>query len=361
MDVNFLCNFNPTGVGRHCENSFFGVLRNRRNGLVPLYVNAQRAASVERLCSQACNKQGATLCFWRWPLEAMRTLPGRKIGWLFFESDAIPPLWREQMLAFDQLWMPSDWGREVLVAHGIAEEKIRVVPAGVDPRIFFPNPVAHERFVFLIVGKYEKRKSIDEAIQAFVLEFPRDRYHDVEFCIKADHLNFPDRIAALRARHGGDARLRFVSGLLSDQQMAVLYNQADAFVFPTKAEGFGLPCVEAMACGLPVITTPYSAQQVFLKHVGGLFYPVSFDLARLEDPDYEHFYGAEYQGTPYGRWAVPQLQSIRAGMRAVYEDRTAWRQRAMQASVKIRQTFSWDEIGRCAVDVLLEQTSGKVS
>ena len=353
MDVNFLASFNVTGIGRHSEAAFYGVLRNRPPGLVPYYVNKMRPASVQRFLGDPRARSGATIMFWRFTVEELREFPGRRIGWLFFESDRLPPSWIEQMRAFDELWMPSDWGREVLIAHGIPAERIRVVPAGVDHRIYRPQPRPHEGFVFLTVGKYEKRKSIDEAIEAFLAEFPAATHPKVEFWIKADHPVFPERIAALRARHVAEPRLRFVSGHFSDEQMAELYNRTDAFVFPTKAEGFGLPCVEALACGLPLITTDCSAQTVFLKHVAGLFCSVSYRMADLDDPDYAHFYGADYQGTPYGRWALPDMASLRAGMREVYEERTDWRARAQQAAECIREKFSWDRVGRRAVDVLL--------
>jgi glycosyltransferase involved in cell wall biosynthesis len=354
MDVNFLCNFNSTGVGRHCENAFFGMMRNRRGGIVPHYVNQMREPSVRRLLSDPRAGQGATVMFWRWPLEAMRAIPGRKIGWLFFESDRIPPMWIEQMLAFDQLWMPSEWGRDVLLAHGVAAERIRVVPSGVDCRVYRPDPRPHEGFVFLTVGKYEERKSIDETIEAFVAEFPAAQYPEVALWVKADHPVFPDRVEALRRRHGHEPRIRVLSGVFSDEQMAALYNGADAFVFPSKAEGFGLPCIEALACGLPVITTDYSAQTVFLKHVAGLFRPVAYELAELRDPDYAHFYAAEYAGTPFGRWAVPSVASIRAAMREVHDDHDAWRLRAREASERIRPAFSWDSIGCQAVEAILD-------
>jgi glycosyltransferase involved in cell wall biosynthesis len=376
-DVQFVGNFNPTGVGRHCEQSFFAVLRQRRGGIVPYYVDSTRQISMQQFAGQARNRDGSALLFWRWNIDALRSMPGRKIGWLFFESDRLPPLWLEQMKALDQLWMPSEWARDVLLAHGIAAERLRVVPSGVDGNLFAPAPALApaavppepasddpvsawvkrrktlDRFAFLMIGKYEKRKSIDEAIDAFLAEFPRSKYPDVAFWIKADHPVFPERAQQLRARHDYDARLHFLGGLLTDEQLATLYNGADAFVYPTKAEGFGLPCIEALACGLPVITTPVSAQQTFLQHVPDLYYAVEYRAAPLEDPDYAHFYGAEYQGTPFGNWALPDMDSLRAGMRDVYENRVEWRERAARASVRIRERFTWDEVGKRAVEVLL--------
>ncbi len=354
MDVNFVGNFNPTGVGRHSEMSFFATLRHRRNGVVPFYVDARRPGSMFRLARESRNQSGVSLLFWRWSPEELRSrIPGKRIAWLFFESDVVPPAWLRQIEALDELWMPSAWAKEVLEKHAIPARKIRVVTSGVDGETYRPAPVAHERFVFLLVGKYERRKSVDEAILAFRLEFPRERDADVEFWIKAEHPVFPERVVALHNQIRDDGRIRLVTGLLDDDGLAGLYNRADAFVFPTKAEGFGLPTVEALACGLPVITTNVSAQAEFLQHVPGLFLEVTGKTVPIVDPDYAHFYGGEYGSTPFGTWLQPDIDSIRARMREVYENHGAWKERAGRASAIIRERFAWDAVGKRVNDVLL--------
>jgi hypothetical protein len=353
MNLNFFCQFNHTGVGRHCENVFLGIGRQRPPGVYLNYVDFTREASIRRLVANARPDSDCTLFFWRMPQELMGRIQGRKIGWLFFESDRLPESWLRQMDAFDQLWMPTEWGRDVLLAHGRAPETIRVVGAGVDQRVYFPQPVEHEGFVFLTVGKYEERKSIDETIRAFSDEFPAGEWPSVELWIKADHPVFPERIDRLKARCAGDARIRVISGLATDATMARLYNCADAFVFPTKAEGFGLPTVEALACGLPTITTDYGGQNTFLQHIAGLFRPVKYEIADIVDPDVEYFYGRDYNGSSYGRWAIPDQASIRAGLREVHDHIGSWRERARQASQIIHRAFSWDRIAGSAIETVL--------
>jgi glycosyltransferase involved in cell wall biosynthesis len=298
-----------------------------------------------------------TFFFWRMPVHLLAQLQGRKIGWLFFESDRIPELWLKQMDAFDLLLMPTDWGREVLLAHGLPDDKISIVPCSVNERVYFPQPITHDGFVFLLVGKFEKRKSIGETVRAFSEEFPAPAWPAVELWIKADYPLFPDRVTRLRALCAHDRRIRIISGQFSDEQMAALYNRSDAFVFPTKAEGFGLPTIEALACGLPVVTTDYGGQGVFLKHVTGLFYSVSYDIGEIVDSDYDHFYGKDYQGLGYGRWAIPSVASIRAGMRQVYDQAHVWRERALRASQIIRAEFSTDRVARQAIAAITPSIS----
>ena len=344
--VRFFGEINPTGAGRFTESAFFAMHRQRPRGTLVEYFDRGRENHARRLVALGRGAGGATLLFWRMEVASMPLLPGRRIGWLFFETDRLPPRWIDEMRAFDELWMPSGWARDVLIEHGIDESRVRVVEGGVDPRVFHPRPLAHEGFSFLLVGKYEGRKSVDEVIAAFREEFPPGRNRDVSLVLKVDHLIFGDRIQSLIARHADDPRIRFVTGQIPDHEMAALYNRSDAFVLPTKAEGFGLPTIEALACGVPVVTTDYSAQTAFLGHVPGLFHPVEYDLRPIEDPDYAHFYGSEYAGTPFGRWAVPRPASLRAAMREVYDNAGTWKDRAGRASEIIRARFAWDEIAR---------------
>ena len=65
-----------------------------------------------------------------------------------------------------------------------------------------------------------------------------------------------DEAVANRARALGISERFITPGFVPERDVAELMNAADAFVFPSFAEGFGMPNVEAMACGCPVITTP---------------------------------------------------------------------------------------------------------
>jgi glycosyltransferase involved in cell wall biosynthesis len=103
---------------------------------------------------------------------------------------------------------------------------------------------------FLVTVGYEPRKQIPTAIHALAALGPEDA--DLELVIVAAA---PDRqgvFQTLAASLGVDRRTR-VLGRLGTDDVARLYNLADAFVFPSEREGFGLPPLEAMACGAPII------------------------------------------------------------------------------------------------------------
>lgn len=358
INTNLVCHFNHTGVGRHCENAYYAMTRNRPAGQAVSYVNTSREVSVRRAIGNSRADVDISVFFWRLPKPFVQQFQGKKLVWWFFESDRIPAKWLDDISVYDEVWLPSDWGRTVLLAHGYPLERTRVVPSGVNATVFGPQVAAQvresARFTFLSVGKYENRKSIDETVEAYLAEFPAASYPEVHLHLKADFPMFPQRVLELSGRVAHDPRIKVVSGSFSDEQMAALYHSADAFVFASKAEGFGLPCLEALASGLPVIATNYSAQSVFLDRIPGLFVPIAYDIAPLVDADYLHFYGAEYGSTDLGNWAIPSLSSLREGMRAVYEERDLWSDKAALAASRILSDFSWNTIGALACQSITE-------
>lgn len=166
----------------------------------------------------------------------------------------------------------SGWSREGFVRSGAPPEKVVVVPCGVDMAVFKP-PTLEERaalrtrlgwegqFVVLNVGLLTLNKGIMELLTAVARL--ADRSPRLRLALKGgDHLYkskqflrqwlgrlTPAEAAKVRPR------LRYVGDALSATTMASLYQAADAYVSPYRAEGFNMPVLEAMACGLPVICT----------------------------------------------------------------------------------------------------------
>ena len=138
--------------------------------------------------------------------------------------------------------------RDILARFGIAETKVTVTPNGVDPA-FTPGG-AHDGYV-LFVGAIQQRKdplSAQEAASSL----------DLPFVVVG-----PEKDAGLAERlrrSGADLR-----GYVSKESLADLYRGAAVLVLPSRYEGFGLPVVEAMACGSPVVV----ADEPALREVGG--------------------------------------------------------------------------------------------
>jgi glycosyltransferase involved in cell wall biosynthesis len=133
--------------------------------------------------------------------------------------------------------------RDVVELYGVAPDKVVVTPLGVDPAF---RPSADGRGSYLLyVGAIEPRKQpllAADAAQAL----------DRKLVVVG-----PTKEAALAdelRRRGADVR-----GYVSKAELVHLYQQAACLVFPSRFEGFGLPIVEAMACGTPVAAFPDAA------------------------------------------------------------------------------------------------------
>ncbi len=163
----------------------------------------------------------------------------------------------------DALIADSSCTRETVIqALGYPAERIWVIPLGVDHALFRPRPVPPEfdarygldpsgRYV-LYVGSENPRKNLSFLLRAFARL--RRALPDVRL-IRVGAVQYLPQARALQEQIEGlgleDAILHYPS--VPDEDLVLFYNRASLFVFPSLYEGFGLPALEAMACGTPVV------------------------------------------------------------------------------------------------------------
>jgi hypothetical protein len=121
--------------------------------------------------------------------------------------------------------------------------------------------------------------------------------------------------------------------------MAELYRSCDAFVLPSKAEGWGLPIIEAASSGLPIITTMYSGQTDFLRHITNSVLPVSYTIGEVDCAEYQSYYPDS--NSNWGSWARPDVFSIANAMQTVCREYDSLFELACANSFVIRRTFTW--------------------
>lgn len=290
-----------------------------------------------------------------YPEEMFRFGGRTRIGYTVFETDRLSDAAIHQLRQLDQVWVPSTWGKQVLLANGVPAERVRVVPEGIDPRVFHPDVpplpevTARAGFRFLTVGKWEIRKGMIELLQAFDRAFtPTDDVWLIVHCPTTvqglQHVNVAHAIDTLGLRNR--ARVMLVTTPLDDATaMAGLYTACHAFVSATKGEGWGLPLTEAMACGLPVIAPWHSAPTEYLTADNS--YPV--DVTALEDAWCPVFFPRRGE---HGRWAVVDVHRLAAQLRDVYEHQTEARAKGLRAAEEMHAHWTWNHAARIAVQHL---------
>jgi glycosyltransferase involved in cell wall biosynthesis len=142
--------------------------------------------------------------------------------------------------------------QKLTTAYGLDVEKVTMIPHGVDTEWFYPREnrhpaVSQEQITLLYVGRLGARKGLDLALEALA----EVDIQNVEFLI-AGTGRHEDTLRELAHDLDIADSVRFL-GYVSDEQLPLLYSSADAFILPSKYEGFGLVLLEAMACGTPVI------------------------------------------------------------------------------------------------------------
>lgn len=274
-----------------------------------------------------------------------------------WEASILPRAYVENLRCAEQVWVPSEWGRSIFEVAGIPRGCIRVVPEGVDTLLFTPStdPRRDDIFRFLYVGKWEERKGTVDLIRAFTQEFHRRDRVVLTMHFGCDEIHGRSIESLMRQELklcGSDASNIQVSTRLSEQQLVHLMQSSDAFVLPTRAEGWGLPILEAMACGLPCIVTNYSAHLEFVNDANSYL----IDVERFCPVSDTYFFPPT---NDWGVWAQPNLSHLRALMRHVVENPAEAREKGVVGRSEARK-WEWSRSAQVAVSHVDELLNPKM-
>ena len=219
--------------------------------------------------------------------------------------------------------------QDVIELLGVKPDRVTTIHNGVGSQFV---PISDERQrefsldkglsrrTVLYVGTLEPRKNLTMLLQAFSELASDPDFDDTTLVLGGSKGWYYDEVFATAEHLGlmGSGRVRFL-GRVPDEELPLWYNIANVFVFPSKYEGFGLPPLEAMACGTPVIASHSSSLPEVVGDAGIMLPP----------------------GDP-AAWA--------AGMRLVLGDAAAARELGAKALEKSKQ-FSWDRTARETLNV----------
>ncbi len=250
---------------------------------------------------------------------------------------------RRIMALADGLIAPNPWEREQMILQNALPEKIRVIPCGVDLRLFKPLPASlakkalglYRRNFILYVGRIDAVKGIDVLIRAFhhLSRKPLNGGRELGLIVIGGELEADPQSREMQTLRkmvigmGLQDRVAFWGSQRQDL-LRYFYSAALALVLPSRYESFGMVALEAMACGTPVIAS----------RVGGLQYTVEDEESGLLFPE--------------GDWRV-----LSECIREVVEKRHVRERLTRAAQVRVKQ-YSWARIARKVLSFYLSVRNG---
>ncbi len=278
---------------------------------------------------------------------------GKFIAVRTWDFGRFPGKWVGKIDDCDQLWVHSGWVKRNAVKSGIDKKKIKVVPHGIDEKIFKPAGEKYglstdKSFKFLFVGATVFRKGIDILLKAFGKAF--DARDDVCLVIKDNPrdvfysgIKYKDEISGLE-KDKNYPELIYIDEYLSPRELASLYRVCDIGVFPYRAEGFCLPILEAMASGLPSIVPRFGACLDFCTDSNSFLTPVK----RFNMPVLGSFaintlgFSEEVEEVDFCEVSPETLAGF---MRRIYDaDRKIIERKSLDGVRTARERFRWSHV-----------------
>jgi len=278
-----------------------------------------------------------------------------KIGFTMFETDKIPSgrnNWAGEtgnatdiINKLDLLLVPSEHNKKLFKSSGV-KIPIEILHLAVDTDEFVPmDRPKRDIFTFYMAGVLTIRKNPGMALSAFLDLYKNNPKVKIVFKTNSGtmgHINMPY------------SNVKIIDRFSTPEEMFCHMRDADCFVFPSRGEGFGLPPLEAMATGLPVIVSDNTGMSEYTDK------RYNYPIPCPEMKPAERF--PKNWGN-VGNWYEPDYQKLKETMKYVYEHQEEAKEKGMLASKWVRENWSFDNTAKSLVklieDVINKKKGGK--
>ena len=264
---------------------------------------------------------------------------GYNVGYNVWETTEYPQSFFNLIHKYDQFWVPTKWQKDNLVKQGYPQDKVKIVPEGIDPEVFKPavkKPA--DKFRFILFGKWEYRKSTQEILSCFLEVFKHS--DDVELIASIDN--------DYKVEMGQTIKKKLKDLGLENDKIKLLHfppaseyidhlQQGDVFISCARSEGWNLPLIEAMACGIPSIYSNWGAQLEFAEG-RGVPVKIKGEVLAINDDG----------SILIGNYCEPDWEDFKRVLSHSYFNHKALKEKALKDSEEIRKIFTWENAAKIA-------------
>ena len=286
------------------------------------------------------------------PQYLQHSKKNRFLCWVF-EWQQLPQGFAKHHASVDLIISPSTFGRDGFITSGIPADKVVVIPHGIDQEQFnttdiYPLKTKKVTKIFVNIGQSHRRKNIDGIFKSYCAAFTnKDDVCLVAKISKNDMANPFDidalkTMAIIRERYGSKApEIELITGYVPN--IATLYNAASFIYFPSHAEGFGLPPLEALMVGKVSVCSRYGGMLDFLNDDNSLLIQGKVLPAPLN-----HQY---WQGSIKNQHFMPDMNDCIDKLRYAVANKDALNKKVCEYRETIREKYSWNTIAKQLTDL----------
>lgn len=273
------------------------------------------------------------------------------IGMCFWETDTIPPDFAQGCMAMDEIWTGSEFNAQAIRNAGV-DKPIHIIPEAIDADIQTSKikpykSKADKSYTFYSIFEWTERKNPDALLRAYWQEFTEK--DNVSLVIKtylddftvAKRREISQAIGSIKTQCELDyyAPVYLYRDLMNRSQIYRLHKSFDCFVSTHRGEGWGIPQMEAMLMGKPIISSDLGGIHEYLTNKkDAVLLPVS--MTSVTNTRNNSWY------LPEQKWGAVDIKDVREAMRWVYEHKDQASKIGTNAAKTVNKEFSFEAVGK---------------
>ena len=260
---------------------------------------------------------------------------GYNVCFTYWETNKIPSGWLDSINSADELWTTSKWAKDVFINSGV-RIPVYDFKLGVNSLNYFPpartKSLIKDSFTFLCIGSPSTRKNSQMSVNAFLKLFGgNDRFKLIYKSNGPPDARINNDTLGSRMLLKDHSRIKVIDWQVSEEELALIYDQVDCVLYPTSGEGWGLLPLQGIAKGIPTICTNATACTEFAE----LSIPLNFKWGT------KNMFGI-YDGC--GDWAEPDFDDLCDKMLYVVNNYDEAAKKTFDGAQWVHQNLTWDKV-----------------